>query len=835
MLRSTILFAALSILTARPEAALLVDNFEATGKTNLQGGAWSTFHDSLSGAVSWTHAAAPGAGDSGHCGRMEDSISGSSGYAGVLTALSPDWKSVDLSAYAGVRLWARSNAAIFRLQLPITATNTVYNHYTKALSVDTAWHFFEVPFTQLSQEWGTKFTWDPTTLLQVVVSLWNASAGKVWAEVDGIEFYKSGEEILASTVDTSVFVSSCPKINQMGYDPEDPKVTVMTAPYANPGDSLWVSDTLGNHAWGTVWGATRNDVASSGEHVLQANITAFQKEGTWRIESNGHHSAPFPIRTGSLAGLYSNALRCFRSIRCGTAVHDERISLDHAPCHLQDTLRSDTAISGDFTGGWHNAGDFGKWVNEASLSVSSFLWLAELDAARSGRIPTGSEALLDEARWGLSWILKMQLTDGSMLHKVDPEPNFQWGTAPDHDGAIRWASLQKKGSKVPSSSDAAVAVAVFEQGARVFGAFDTAFAHRLSRAADLSWSWLSTHRGIGQTDPYYLDSVSWQEEFWALAERARATGSDSLRDSVLSQLGTLSFEPTSWMTPQLLGVLSVSQDPSSSTALSSKAKSVLSNTAQALLAKSRASGYRVALLPTEYWWESNENVLHRGATLLYGFLATSDSALRTAARAQLDYVLGQNSLDTSFVASMGTKAIRRPYHWSTMDYGTPLPGWVTGGPNNHATTLADVSSDAPLFELVSIHKTPAAKSYLDLCASNGSYASNEGETSEQAELVFLSGWFAGAGAWAIPQADAITSRQSRFTTRIAAVRRGGTWIFQWSGHGETSLLVRDLSGRILNSVHLDASGSGNWSPSHSGVFFISAPGIAQASAKICVP
>jgi len=812
-------FPFLLLLPALALASLPVDDFESSGTTLPGGGAWIHYQDSASSEATWTRGDSPGADGSAYCGKIEVDLSGASGWAGVSGALSPSYAETDVSAYAGVRLKARTNAGSLKVQLPITATNKVYNHFAKGLAgADTTWRLFELPFSKFKQEWGTAVAWDPKTILQVALLVMNDSKGTVWAQIDDIEFYKAGEEKVA--LDTSVFVSKFPKVNQVGYEPSDRKVAVGTMPFHNPGDSLWVVDENRHRAWGGIWNAAMNDSLSSGERVVQGDFSGFTEKGAWRIESNALISAPFRVGPGVLADLYANALHSMRSIRCGMAIHDERIGMNHAPCHMQDTLRSDGGAPGDFTGGWHNAGDFGKWVPEAAISTASFLWLAELDKNRSGLIPTGREALLDEARWGLRWILKMQQPDGSMLHKVDPEPNFAWGIGPDKDTLTRWASRQSKNSTGASSVDAAIAVAIMTQGARVFAGVDPSFAAALAKAADNSWSWLAGHPGILQTDIYYHDTDSRQEEFWAAAERSRQTKSDSLRNVALASLKTLAFAEMNWNAPQVLGALALQSDSSCPKELRDAASAVLTKLAKSLLVKSKASGYRVALSPWEYWWESNENVLHRGEALLYGFLATGDSTYLVAARAQLDYVLGQNSLDTSFVTGFGAKAIRHPYHWSTFAYGTPLPGWVTGGPNHYASTLADVAFDSPLYELVNDRKTPPAKSYLDLCTANGSYASNEGETSEQAALIFLSGWFAGPGAWAAPSVATSPRQSGRKLSTLLIARHGRDRVVTWPGHAGETLEIRDPAGRSAGTLVLDSDAKSRWTTDRRGLFLV---------------
>lgn len=753
----------LLLLPALAFAALpAVDNFELAGPTTPAGGSWITYQDTASAAATWTRTKTPGANGSASCGRLEVRLSGVSGYAGASGSLAEFYDEVDLSAYAGIRLQARTNAGSLKVQIPTSTTNTAYNHYEAPLPADTNWRLFEVPFSKLKQTWGKASAWTPEKAIQVGFLVGNNTSKDLWAEIDEIEFYKAGEERIAP--DTGVYTSKFPKVDQVGYEPSWKKRAVITTPYAWPADTFHVIDAKGVRHFTGRWEGIRDDSATSGEKVAVGEFGEFAEEGTWWIETKGVKSAPFAIKKGVYGDLYRNALRCFSTIRCGAAVHDERVGIVHPPCHAQDTLRSDTSLVGDFHGGWHNAGDFGKWVHEASISVASFLWLVELDQRRSGTDATASQALLDEARWGLEWILRMQRADGSFYHKVDAEPEFSWGKTPDQDPLPRWASLQAKDSKEASSVDAGDACAVLSQGARVFAKLDATFSRRMLEASDKAFAWLSANRGIGQADIYYTDKDSRQEEFWARAEWARRKGDSAFQVEVLQELQKLGASPVSWFTPQLFGMMALATSKDIHPVVSSVADQLVRGLGSDLSGKANQSPYGSPQGPTEFWWGSNESALFRAQAMVFSDALLGNVDHRNAALGVLHHLLGVNALDTSFVTGFGAKAIRHPYHWSTFAYATPMPGWITGGPNNQFTTLKDVAYDQPLYELVKERKTPAAKSYLDLCSASGSYASNEGQTTEQAALVFLAGWFAGTGAWADAQVSVKPQASSRKAT-----------------------------------------------------------------------
>jgi endoglucanase len=111
------------------------------------------------------------------------------------------------------------------------------------------------------------------------------------------------------------------------------------------------------------------------------------------------------------------------------------------------------------------------------------------------------------------------------------------------------------------------------------------------------------------------------------------------------------------------------------------AKAKIVSLADGLVTKGRASGYRLLLNSNEIAWESVETVLHRADALLMAYALTRNAAYHDAAVGQLDWVLGTNALDQSFVTSFGENSVTRPYHWIFASMGKVMPAWAVGGPN----------------------------------------------------------------------------------------------------------------------------------------------------------
>jgi endoglucanase len=719
--------------TSAAQAALLVDDCE--GVHNQMGGGWSSYVDAHSYASPVPFKMADEGYQSDHGARLEFEMKPGVQYpyAGMNTY----FKTTDVSQYEGVRFWAKG-AGNWTCQLPIPATSTEYNHFASPFDLTEKWTLVEVPFSSLGQGWGTPRTWDAS---QVTGVQWSASGtvgAKGWICVDNVEFYKKGEAKVKPP-EANVILEG-PKVNQLGYLPEAAKYFVVSEVPGGlkKGDAFKVLDAKGKTAFtGTLKADALDDKAATGEKVFRGDFSGLKKPGLYTVEIKGLKSHPFEISKDLYRPLFRDALRCFYTIRCGVAIDDKVTGIKHEACHMKDAPSHEDSTILDLTGGWHNAADYGKWVLMESLSCSWMLWLNEFKEKQMAdlkvNIPESSNQmsdLLDQAKWGLDWMMKMQRPDGSVLHKVDAEDHFCTGTPPEKDPYPRY-------SKKPGTIDAADFVGTLCLASRAYRKADPAYAEKCLKAAQKAWKWLEQNPNVVELDPDYKDQDPSQEKIWALGEMARTTGDEALfeRFEKEAPLGRLKY--ANWMEPQFFGYMAVCFDAKAPAKLRESVQKALSGVCDDLVKASEANGYGVAHAANEYWWESNENLLNKTNLLLFGYEATGNARYREAALRQMNWLLGTNSLNFSFVTGQGENSVKHPWHWTMDAFGKLMPGWVSGGPNHYPA-----GADSLLVSLIK-RGTPPAKCYVDANNPNGSWASNEGETSANASLVFAAGYLFG--------------------------------------------------------------------------------------------
>lgn len=517
--------------------------------------------------------------------------------------------------------------------------------------------------------------------------------------------------------------AAAPRLNQVGFTPAARKVFAMPVPPQGALSSFDVLADDGKVVFSGALAARRDLTATAGETVASGDVSVVRTAGRYRVRVGGQVSHPFVVGDGVYRPLLHDAARAFYLIRANARTDDPATGIHVAAGHPADSrVQVDGAVR-DLSGGWYNAGDFGKYTHMHAMSVSHMLRLYELrpDAARVGLdLPEGLYPdlpdLLQLARWGLEWLLKMQNVDSGVLHKVDSQPTLAWGMWPADDPNPRHATA-------PSAIDAGVFTGVMGHAARVLKPLDPVFAARCRTAALEAWAWLEKHPGVNHTDAYYLDADMRQEILWGQCEKALLDGTPNEK-IWLPDIGAVPFD---WPTPQVLGLMSLALNGHA------PAKAMIVAGAKALGEQAARDPYGYSAEVGGYVWESNEIVLDAATVCLYADRLEPGAGFRDTAQGLLDYMLGRNALDRSFITGHGARPPLHPFHWIYNMSGIAVPGWAVGGANGQPAGV-----DGLLLKVIQAG-TPPAKCYVDAGRGEGSYASNEGETSENAALVFVSG------------------------------------------------------------------------------------------------
>ena len=329
------------------------------------------------------------------------------------------------------------------------------------------------------------------------------------------------------------------RINQLGYTPEGIKVAV------------WCSkDSSTIKTFQLVDAATKKFVysASAGKafgaygpfkQTYRLNFSSFKKPGHYYLQAGSAKSAEFEIGNHVYKGAADFCLRYMRQQRSGfnPFLKDS--------CHTHDGyvlygekagIKDSTHI--DVIGGWHDASDYLQY-STTSANATYHLLMAYRDFPKvfgDEKLANGLDGkngmadVLDEAKWGLDWLLKMHPRDDWMFNQIADDRDHMGMRIPKEDSfygrryerPVYFVSgePQQRGKfmnkTTGTSSTAGKFASAFALGNLVFLNHDNSYAKKLFNSAKSAYSYANIKKGVTQTasvrSPYIYAEENWLDD-----------------------------------------------------------------------------------------------------------------------------------------------------------------------------------------------------------------------------------------------------------------------------------------------------------------------------------
>lgn len=476
---------------------------------------------------------------------------------------------------------------------------------------------------------------------------------------------------------------------------------------------------------------------NSGDNIALVDFSEVTIPGNYHfIDSEGNVSCHFAIRDNVFSDLFKDSIKMFYFQRCGMELEEKYAGVyTHKACHTSKvSLLKDPSVSFDCCGGWHDAGDYGRYVTAGAVAVAHLLYAYELNPdsfTESINIPESGNVVpdvLNECRYELEWFLKMQTEEGSVYHKC---------TSLHHTGFVMPEDDPLDFIATPVSSLATADFAgVCALAARIYRKYDETFADVLSAAALKAYKWLTENPAFLFVNPEecttgtYSDPCDTDERLWAYTEIYRLTGNMECLGLITDALNVqISTTALGWGDVGGFAALTALMAPEGtfSDDLICHFRQNWLDEADRLVSVSQDNAYGIAFHSFEFGWGSNMGVLLNSMILSFAHHLTGEQKYLDAAICQVDYILGRNALDISYVTGYGEKAFRNPHNRPTWSDGIddPIPGFVSGGPNRNPC-------DADALAIIKPGTAPM-KCYADHW---GSYSTNEITIYWNSPLVF---------------------------------------------------------------------------------------------------
>lgn len=552
-------------------------------------------------------------------------------------------------------------------------------------TVTTAWQHVVIPLSALI---------DPTTFRlreAWYLRLSNAGSTPMLAWVANLRFTSPDDEPSFPAI----------KVNQVGYLPLTEKKALVTGfdgvLTATAGTPFTVKRASDGRVFlrGKLTQRADFEPSTSGERVLQADFSSLVVPGTYVLSVNAPgvaDSAPFRIAPDVYAPLLRDAARYYYLQRANLELDEAHAGAfaraDMTPIDFAAPFQSNPSVTRDVSGGWYDAGDFGKYVSAGATSISDLLWAYELvpwifddgqlDIPESGN---GRPDLLDEVKVETDFLLKMQDTDGgffSRIYQTDPRQ------ISDVVGGV---------GGVKPTAHSASATAALAHAAIVFRRWDPAYAATLLAAARHGWDYLEQHpEMIATPGGPYADWADQDDRFWAAATLFRATGEGRYDAFVLANYQAFQNDlehPENAHgvgSMQLIGYLQYLRAARPDRAVVTWFKREFKTWAAVQIDRMKSDPWRNTL-HDNYYWGSNGAALATSTFIVAGsaLLRDVNPDVMRVMQANLDYVLGVNPLAWSYVSGYGARSTAHVFSGIYSFDGKPgiPPGYLSGGANQY--------------------------------------------------------------------------------------------------------------------------------------------------------
>jgi hypothetical protein len=473
------------------------------------------------------------------------------------------------------------------------------------------------------------------------------------------------------------------RLNLLGYWPQESKTAIAFSNQALQGDFQARALPSGKVVWRGRAQLSTAPGWSGFSHYYELDFSELQKPGKYELVLPAEKavSVPFDIGPGVFGDSHETLLAFMRQQRCGYNPFLDMV------CHQRDgrsmygPMPDSTYV--DASGGWHDAGDQLKYLITGSYATAHLLATYELYPRRfADRFnalgqpgANGLPDVLDEAKWGLDWLLKLHPAPDQLIHQVADDRDHRGWKMPDQDpsdygwgpnsyraayfatgtpqGLLQYQSKATGVANIAGRSAAALAIAyrIWKNDLR-----EPLFAEKCLRAArtlyQLGRSKEGFQQGNSYKEPYRYEEDTWADDMeWAAAELYRVTREQPYLDDAkryARRANTVSWMPLDtalhYRYYPFINMGHFALHQSSDAAFQDTLEAYYREGIEQTLARSRKNPYRAGV---PFIWCSNNLVTALVTQIILYEQMSGDRRYHDFMLAQRDWLLGRNPWGTS--------------------------------------------------------------------------------------------------------------------------------------------------------------------------------------------
>jgi endoglucanase len=570
-------------------------------------------------------------------------------------------------------------------------------------------------------------------------------------------FLVNSSLVKAQTINKQIIV------DQFGWRANSKKIIIFSDPITGqngsvsytPGTQFQVRKKSDNSVVFTgnvvVWngGSTHGD---SGDKVWHGDFSGLTTPGTYYVvdPTKNVRSYDFDIKNEVYSPVLKTSVKTFYYQRSGTAIPATYGgNWNHPAAHGQDanallyTTSAQTGTARNVTGGWYDAGDYNKYIPFLGGTVWDLLVAYELrptafpDNTAIPESGNGIPDVLDELKWELDWMLKMQQNNGGVNNRVAVTSYENGADNPATDTQARYYT------NVTTWATGTFA-ALTAHAARTYQAVNPAYAATLRTASEKAWTYLESNASMSPAsgtdgaamaaaDAGANANADKRLRVYAAAELFRTTGTAKYKTYFEGNYKNINATSENGFHPFSNGNLDASlcwdlnrayfvycQTPNANSTIVAELKTRFLNAMDWNIEPAhngKTDPYLGFMWSGHYTWGSNQLKMKWAQLAILsaelGVNSAKTALYKEIAEEYLHYIHGRNPLSWVYLSNMGTKganlgagnSVMEIYHSWYRDGSTkydgansqfgPAPGFVAGGANQYYSGTATPPKSEP--------------------------------------------------------------------------------------------------------------------------------------------
>ncbi|MCF7825733.1 MAG: glycoside hydrolase family 9 protein [Candidatus Marinimicrobia bacterium] len=554
------------------------------------------------------------------------------------------------------------------------------------------------------------------------------------------------------------------RINQAGYQPDAIKVAVLASQNTKLPRRFELIEVLSGEVVLRSKQIRSYGAYGSFDQIQRLDFSQFTTPGRYLIKAGATRSPEFTIHQDIYQGAADFLLKYMRQQRCGynPFLQDS--------CHTRDGFIVDfpqqDSMHIDVTGGWHDASDYLQYVTTSANATYQMLFAYEQNPSAFGDEydrngdpgSNGIPDVLDEAKWGLDWLNKMNPEAGIMFNQIADDRDHTKFTLPSLDSVDYGKGRQRpvylvtgkpqglglyKNRSTGVSSSAAKYASTFAMGAKLLQAYYPEFSQHIARKSLEAYDFARSDLGVCQTasnrSPYFYEEDNYVDDMELAAVQLFQQTHDERFFKEAVYWGKLE-KVTPWMKDnearhyQWYPFVNLGHYKIAALADSTERSifiAYLQQGIEAINERAQANGF---LMGIPYIWCSNNLVAAALTQVSLYQTLTGDDQYSELEAAMRDWLLGCNPWGTSMIVGYPAEGDTPvdPHAAQTAVFGLEIDGGLVDGP-----VYTSIFESLRGLKIVNGDEYAAFQS--DLCVYHddyGDYSTNEPTMDGTASLTY---------------------------------------------------------------------------------------------------